>query len=92
MAEACLVDEIGPAELEGRGLWPFLETLLSGPSPPVLLLVVRRSLLERFARRADIREAACFDIRDGGIPGSWVDALFGRIQAEKQGKHEEHLP
>jgi len=40
-----VVDEIGPLELEGRGLWPALKQVIIKPSLN-FLLVVRKNMLE----------------------------------------------
>jgi nucleoside-triphosphatase len=51
-----VVDEVGPAELEGRGVWPALGPLLEDPRRSVLL-VVRMSLADAFRRRLGGRPA-----------------------------------
>jgi nucleoside-triphosphatase THEP1 len=44
-AEVLIVDEAGPLELAGGGLWPALREFFSRPSPRALL-VVREDILE----------------------------------------------
>jgi len=61
-----VVDEVGPAELEGRGIWPPLEAQLRDPERK-LLLVVRDSLLETVLERLPGRPAVVrFDAEDAG--------------------------
>jgi nucleoside-triphosphatase THEP1 len=66
-SEFCIVDEVGPLELEGRGLWPALEQVLFQAFPP-FLLVVRDSILDKFLktklRGEDIK---IFDVKDKDI-------------------------
>lgn len=45
-----IVDEIGPLELEGRGVWPALEESLRQP-PRKLVLTIREPLVEAFLTR-----------------------------------------
>lgn len=45
-----VVDEVGPAELAGRGVWPELRSALEDPGRDVLI-VVRESLLERLSAK-----------------------------------------
>lgn len=56
-----IVDEIGPQEMSGRGVWPALSFVLSSMEPDCLL-VVRRALLGELPRRFDRRPAEVFDI------------------------------
>lgn len=52
-AALIIVDEIGPLELEGRGLEPALSILIKKPNPPAasFLLVVRQGLLAKVRER-----------------------------------------
>jgi len=74
-AEDCLVvDEVGPAELQGRGVWPELAPILADPGR-FALLVVRESLagdvLER-VKGTNVVEVLRFDAAD----------LVGRVLKE----------
>lgn len=72
-ADLVVVDEVGPAELEGGGLWPALaEALASGTR---CLFVVRDTILEEL--RARIGSPAPRVFRHGvpGILESLTDAL-----------------
>lgn len=48
--ELLVVDEVGPAELDGRGVWPELSLLLADPGR-ISLLVVRESLVDGLRER-----------------------------------------
>jgi MoaD family protein len=56
-----VVDEAGPLEIEGRGLWPALGAMLSDPSLRCLL-VVRKNILEEFRKLLDPFSPNIFDI------------------------------
>lgn len=70
----CFVDEIGPLELEGRGLWPELKAGLEGSSRD-WMLVVRDAVLPRFQRMVTV-DMSVFDIRDPEtrerLTGAWT--------------------
>mgnify|MGYP003932277747 CR=1 FL=1 len=45
----CIVDEIGPLELSGKGVWPAVQKALAGkPSHMDFLFVIREGLLDEF--------------------------------------------
>ncbi len=59
-----VVDEIGPLELEGGGVWPAVEEAIASRRSPVLL-VVREGLVEPFQRRMpDLGTAVVFKMGD----------------------------
>lgn len=65
-AEILVVDEIGPLELSGKGLWPVLEKVIFMRAQKVLL-VLRRNILEDFFRMVGKIEIRIFDIEKGEI-------------------------
>ena len=58
-----VVDEVGPLELRGGGLWPALRDALEAPGP-TLLCVVREDILGEFAARLAPLIPAVFDVND----------------------------
>lgn len=60
-ADFFIVDEIGPLELAGKGLWPALEKVIFQSSIKYLL-VVRRQILEGFLVMLRKRKVKVFDI------------------------------
>ena len=60
-SDVCIIDEIGPLELAGRGLWPPISELLSRRTSPVLF-VVREFLLDHFIPRFSDHRIFVFDI------------------------------
>ena len=70
-----VIDEVGPLELEGGGLWPALGGLL-GVRPGPLLLVVREGLLDAVAARLAPAVPAVVDVRDPAAPDRLERLLF----------------
>lgn len=73
--EPVIVDEAGPLELQGRGLWPALARLLSIPSKP-RLVVVRDSLLARFRVFAALEQASVVSVDDPDAAEKFSMGLF----------------
>ncbi len=58
-----ILDEVGPLELEGGGIWPAVEKALARRDP--ILLVIREGLVEPFQRRIPaLATAAVFRVGD----------------------------
>ncbi len=70
-----VVDEIGPLELKGEGLWLALRQTLSSP-PEGLILVVRKSILKDFLHRLRGREVRVFDIEEKDAFSQMRKAVF----------------
>ncbi len=62
-----IIDEAGPLELQGRGIWPALQSVLPDPALRCLL-VVRRSALAEFRDRLKMVPLQVFDIEDRDTP------------------------
>jgi len=62
-ADILVVDEVGPLELAGKGIWLALEKILFLPKPD-FILVVRKSILENFLGLIERQEAKIFDTDD----------------------------
>jgi len=58
-----VVDEVGPLELEGRGVWPALVDVFRRP-PRKLVLTVRESLLEAFLAKISFGSPDVFRVDD----------------------------
>ncbi len=61
--DICIIDEVGPLELTGKGLWPELKSSLLRIHPHHLL-VVRASILEKFLTRINRKDVRVFDVQD----------------------------
>ncbi len=75
-SELLIIDEVGPLELEGRGLWPALKDVLLNPGLR-MLLVVRENILEDFVGKLGHPSALIFDVRDPNIRLLLDGSLFG---------------
>jgi nucleoside-triphosphatase THEP1 len=78
--ELLIVDEVGPLELCGQGVWPALSKALGRPSFNGLL-VIRESLLGAFQNRLSSGFVQVFDIRRKDVQPALVGALAGNIKA-----------
>jgi nucleoside-triphosphatase THEP1 len=71
-----IVDEVGPRELEGAGLWPALARVVFKPAIRTLM-VIRESLLDDFMGRFGEPAPFVFDVRDPNIRLLIDGCLFG---------------
>ena len=73
-----VIDEIGPLELRGKGLWPALRKVFSSP-PKGLILVVRKNILKDFLRLLRGREIRIFDIEEKNTYSQMKKAILSHI-------------
>jgi nucleoside-triphosphatase THEP1 len=59
-----IIDEIGPLELKGRGLWPAVKQVIFSDWR-IFLVVVRRSILDDFLKILKGKKVQIFDIEHG---------------------------
>ncbi len=71
-----VVDEVGPRELAGGGVWPALSAVLSRPQVDCLL-VVRKTLIDEVRSLLGEQPVEVFDIAAGNL----VPALLERLSA-----------
>jgi nucleoside-triphosphatase THEP1 len=64
--DICFLDEVGPYELEGKGLWPALAVILGHPTPG-LFLTVRENILDAFLERLGKNVDKIFDVTDEDV-------------------------
>jgi len=74
--EVLVVDEIGPLELLGGGLWPVLRETLSRPGMRCLL-VVREEILEDVVAALGPSGPLVFDVRDPHVRKLMDESLLG---------------
>jgi nucleoside-triphosphatase THEP1 len=74
--EVLVVDEIGPLELRGGGLWPVLRETLSRPGMRCLL-VAREEILEDVVAAFDSNGPLVFDVRDPHVRKLVDESLLG---------------
>ena len=76
-----VVDEVGPLELAGRGLWTSLREALE-TRRRTLLLVIREGLVEDFAARLAPVVPRVFDVREPGVRERLEESLFGAARSD----------
>lgn len=77
-AQICVVDEVGPLELEGRGFWPALERVLLPPSTN-FLIVVRETILEKFMDILGKTDARVFVMKEGNIYSRLIQEVIRTV-------------
>jgi len=65
-ADILVVDEVGPLELAGKGIWPALEKVLFLPKPH-FILAVRKRILGDFIALIESQDVQIFDTDDVGF-------------------------
>jgi nucleoside-triphosphatase THEP1 len=85
--EWLVVDEVGPQELSGRGVWPALSAVLSRPEIDCLL-VVRKPILHQLRRLLGKRPIEVFDLTAENLLPNILERLSGSgaaIEKETEG-------
>lgn len=80
--ELLIVDEVGPLELQGGGLWPALREIIFR-SDMRSLLVVREDILERFVAALGRSIPLIFDVRDPNVRKLLEGTLFGTAKMDE---------
>ena len=81
-ADLCIVDEVGPLELTGKGVWPALEDILMF-SNPHLLLIVRDSILKKFIGNIQRDDFVVYDIEQNKTPARLAESLSQDIEKRR---------
>jgi nucleoside-triphosphatase len=71
--DVVVVDEIGPLELAGGGLWPAFEAAVSAGAR--CFCVVRLSILEAFREKTAPRGTVLFRLENPGTPSAVIAAI-----------------
>ena len=79
--ELLIVDEVGPLELQGGGLWPVLREALSRPGMRCLL-VVREEILEDVVAALGRPGPFVFDVRDPNAQKLVDENLLGAVKVD----------
>ncbi len=77
-SDICVVDEVGPLELSGKGFWPALNPILFPPLIP-FLITVRKSILDdlwSILREADTK---VFDMREEDVYSRLIEEIIRTI-------------
>jgi nucleoside-triphosphatase THEP1 len=76
-----IIDEAGPLEIRGGGIWPALQTVLSNPALRCLL-VVRRSAIAEFRDRLKAVPFQVFDIENRDTPALLREKIQKSLSVE----------
>jgi len=76
-----VVDEVGPCELRGGGLWPALREALR-QTDKILLLVAREEILPELAAALAPAVPVVLDLREPGLRQRLETILFGRAASD----------
>jgi nucleoside-triphosphatase THEP1 len=79
--ELLIVDEVGPLELLGGGLWPALRETLSRPGLRCIL-VIRQEILEDFVAAIAPGVPLIFDVRDPHVQKLMDGSLLGTVKVD----------
>jgi nucleoside-triphosphatase THEP1 len=85
-ADLLVVDEVGPLEVSGEGLWPVLKDVVSDCRTNCLL-VVRESILGDFLKILGGFDVKVFYVRDEGVFARIMDAFT----AERTGRQSKQV-
>lgn len=80
--ELLIVDEAGPLELQGGGLWPALREVVFKPEIRTIL-VVREEILEKFVASLGAAVMLIFDVRDPNVLKLMDGSLFGTARLDE---------
>jgi len=86
-ADLCVVDEVGPLELEGKGVWPAIAEVLK-LSQGDFLLVVRDSILENFLDRIERDNSEVFSIEQKNIQTVLAESLLSGSKKRRRSKQK----
>jgi nucleoside-triphosphatase THEP1 len=76
--ELLVVDEVGPLELRGGGLWPALREVVAEPARRILL-VIREEILEGFVALLGPAVPMIFDVRNPNVQKLVDGRLLGAV-------------
>lgn len=77
-----IVDEVGPLELSGGGLWPALSEAVGRPGRKILL-VVRAEILDDLAKALAPVVPLVFDVRDPDVQELLDRSLLGAFESDE---------
>lgn len=82
-ADICIIDEVGPLELEGKGLWPALKKVIDLPLPDYVL-VVRDSIFENWLGAMGQSRLKIFEVSDKDLYPKMVQYLSTKTTHSKK--------
>lgn len=85
-----VIDEVGPLEIQGRGIWPALSEALK-KSSLCCLLVVRNSILGDALRLLGSRNIEVVDIKEGKRGSALLEKIV-TVAFKKRQRNSKSLP
>jgi nucleoside-triphosphatase THEP1 len=82
-ADLFIIDEVGPLELNDKGIWPALMDVLTIPEQH-LLLVVRDSILEDLIEKMQREDYMVYDIKKNKLPDRMEESLMKGLEKRKE--------
>ena len=84
-AHLCVVDEVGPLELDGLGVWPAIADvfrLYRGD----FLLVIRDTILENFLARMERDDKEVYPIEQENIQSALTGSIISNLNKRRKSK------
>jgi nucleoside-triphosphatase THEP1 len=78
-----VVDEVGPLELKGKGVWSALEEILMIPERNILL-VVRKSIMKDFLEKIQKDDLVVYDIEQTKKPLRVLEPLVENLERGRE--------
>jgi len=82
-ADLCVVDEVGPLELKGKGVWPALNDALI-LFKPHFLLIVRGSILDRFLGEIHTNDVVVYNIEQKITPSLMAEFILQNCKKRRK--------
>lgn len=86
-SDLCIVDEVGPLELSGKGVWPVLEDMLTLLHPH-FLLVIRDSIVEKVLDKFQRDDFVVYDIEQNKKPLRMAKSLMKDLEKRKKSEQK----
>lgn len=80
-ADICIVDEVGPLELSGKGFWPALRPILFPPLT-TFLITVRKNILDNFLGILDEADTKVFDMSDEDVYSRLTEEIIRAVKGK----------
>jgi iron complex transport system ATP-binding protein len=82
--DICVVDEVGPLELEGKGLWPALRDIIALSSPEYIL-VIREPILDLWPKNLEgASPIKVFNISEKELPTKMVQYFTMKFAEQRK--------
>jgi nucleoside-triphosphatase THEP1 len=86
-SDLCIVDEVGPLELKGEGVWPALKDALEIPEQEILI-VVRESILKDFIAKIQTDDFVVYDIEENKKSVGLAESIVQNLEKRRESGHK----